>query len=321
MHYIPSVLSFIFASCLFFFRANSQENPVPNNSFEEYTTCPDPVNGYYINNCNYWKSPTLASPDYFNSCSQSYICSVPENYYGSQQAHYGNAYAGIAFIQYVAESYPAYSEYIQVELKSKLEAGWFYQVRFFVSTSEAGFCINSMGALFTSSEIYTDSSLLIHTPPQIVSNTETFFCDTSGWQEVKGVFQANGDERYVTIGVFKEFPELQAIDHNGNPMTEKIEFLAYIDDISVTDLNSTEIPTIFTPNGDGINDVLFFPFSESMSGKKVSILNRWGNLVYEADIANFKWDGKNSNGAEYSPGTYFYRISDLNLSGPIELIR
>lgn len=332
MHFFASLFTLILSSGIFHFYSLGQQNLVPNSSFEEYNFCPSTSGGFSLTNCKYWKSPTLATPDYFNSCSTDYdpntqtqFFSVPQNFYGYQEAHSGNAYGAFVY-NYYDNGVPPYSEYVQVELENQLEAGKFYEIRFFINNAIPDFCINSIGALFTPSELNINSIGIISLTPQIVSHPNTFFCDTINWQEVKGTFSASGNEKYLTIGVFNEPPELLFSDYQGNQIQGSIVTYFYIDDVSVTETtlpatNSTEMATIFTPNGDGINDVLIFPFPESIADKKVSILNRWGSLIYEAELKDFNWNGKTSNGTECSEGTYFYRISDVNISGFVELIR
>ena len=92
----------------------------------------------------------------------------------------------------------------------------------------------------------------------------------------------------------------------------------YIDHVVLTEA-SVEIPNVFTPNGDGINDLWKLSF---LTGENtVSIINRWGNLVYESTLNEVSWDGKTQNDIEVSEGTYFYRISNSNIAGFIELVR
>jgi gliding motility-associated-like protein len=89
------------------------------------------------------------------------------------------------------------------------------------------------------------------------------------------------------------------------------------------------IPDVFTPNGDGSNDV-FFLKTTSLTNIKASIYDRWGNEVYESDNnnGNIVWDGKNLNGKECSAGIYFYVINatgkdevDYAQKGNISLFR
>ncbi len=46
-------------------------------------------------------------------------------------------------------------------------------------------------------------------------------------------------------------------------------------------LNNFECPKGFSPNDDGINDKLVFPFLKKYKNNKVRIYNRWGDLVFK----------------------------------------
>jgi gliding motility-associated-like protein len=76
--------------------------------------------------------------------------------------------------------------------------------------------------------------------------------------------------------------------------------------------SSLEIPNVFTPNGDGVND-LFFVKAKNLAEIQAVIFDRWGNVVYEVSslTGNIEWDGKNSQGREVADGTYFYTIRAL----------
>ena len=64
-------------------------------------------------------------------------------------------------------------------------------------------------------------------------------------------------------------------------------------------------PNVFTPNGDGINDV--FEVS-SKEGKVVSlkIYNRAGVLVFSIEAKRCRWDGNSLTGQPLATGVYFY---------------
>ena len=75
-----------------------------------------------------------------------------------------------------------------------------------------------------------------------------------------------------------------------------------------------EIPNVFTPNGDGVND--FFTFnSNNVSTLEVVIVNRWGNLMYKTDDINFHWNGKDMNGRLVTEGVYFYTYKAIGVMG------
>ncbi|GIV26301.1 MAG: hypothetical protein KatS3mg027_0115 [Bacteroidia bacterium] len=79
-----------------------------------------------------------------------------------------------------------------------------------------------------------------------------------------------------------------------------------------------ELPNVFTPNGDGINDSWHIVWKEVPVGIKdfkVEIYDRWGLKVYESDKWDFKWDGKHCRNVklevleeECTTGTYYYII-------------
>lgn len=61
------------------------------------------------------------------------------------------------------------------------------------------------------------------------------------------------------------------------------------------------IPNIFTPNGDGLNDNFTIPGISNFPDNYISIFNRWGNMVYQKDGYQNEWTGEG-----LSDGTYFY---------------
>lgn len=52
-----------------------------------------------------------------------------------------------------------------------------------------------------------------------------------------------------------------------------------------------DMPTAFSPNGDGSNDVLF-PRGFSVKTMHLQIYNRWGEMVFESTSMSQSWDGK-----------------------------
>lgn len=70
------------------------------------------------------------------------------------------------------------------------------------------------------------------------------------------------------------------------------------------DKSSLKLPNIFTPNGDGVNDV-FRPIMEGIKSVHVVIYNRWGVLMKEWTELNGFWDGYTSADLPCPDGTYF----------------
>ncbi|HAE31429.1 MAG TPA: hypothetical protein DCF89_09955, partial [Flavobacteriales bacterium] len=74
------------------------------------------------------------------------------------------------------------------------------------------------------------------------------------------------------------------------------------------------IPNVFSPNGDGMND-LFKPITQGMESVEVLIFNRWGELIMNLSQLNQGWDGRNTAGELVPEGTYYYTVSARGFDG------
>jgi len=118
--------------------------------------------------------------------------------------------------------------------------------------------------------------------------------------------------------------------------TDKELSCSFADTILVT-IDSTPcsdggalMPNAFTPNDDGINDIIRPVFKQSgvVSDYSFSIYDRYGNLVFTTKDLGRGWDGK-VNGKTAESGVYLYSITFMavnganhhNMSGNITLIR
>lgn len=277
-----------------------QNNMVLNGGFEDTVHCPT---GAVISNAKYFSSPTSqGTPDYFNACADiSTNYSVPFNGFGFQHAHSGNAYAGIVAYGYGGN----YREYIQVPLINTLEDNQVYLVKYYVSLGNfSPICHNNLGFTFSKDFISENGA-------GILNQTDSYSCktvikDTLSWTELSWYYTSNGNEKYLIIGNFKadyQTDTLANISSTSDPYY-------FIDDISVTKIN-IDIPNVFTPNGDGVNDSFYFN-NKVINATEINILNRWGNIVYYS-TNNFTWDGITNSGELCSQGTYFYIIKTTSV--------
>lgn len=84
-----------------------------------------------------------------------------------------------------------------------------------------------------------------------------------------------------------------------------------------------EIPNVFTPNNDGINEIYTIKGMNFLCDNyEFYVFNRWGQLVFKAVNEPIWWDGK-YNGIPLSPSTYYYIFKSryFETSGTITLIR
>jgi len=109
----------------------------------------------------------------------------------------------------------------------------------------------------------------------------------------------------------------------GNPGTYTVFLIAdngYCTDSSSLDIivipfpdPIIHVPNVFTPNGDGTNDV-FFIATQYVETLEVQIFNRWGNVVHEINGVNDSWDGMVSN-KEAVEGVYFFTYYVKGING------
>lgn len=78
--------------------------------------------------------------------------------------------------------------------------------------------------------------------------------------------------------------------------------------IVVNPLCDLVVPNVFTPNGDGVNDVFHLVEINGIKKLEGVILNRWGNLIFEINTPDFEWKGMNQQGKKVDDGVYFYKM-------------
>lgn len=110
---------------------------------------------------------------------------------------------------------------------------------------------------------------------------------------------------YTIEGVMRPLVNYSAIKLVRIGHEEPIEEFSYV------------LPNVFTPNGDGYNDV----FEPKVTGAdlivsaKTVIFNRWGNILWDGDYPLIHWDGKSKQTGQDCPqGTYFY-VTDITYQG------
>ena len=80
--------------------------------------------------------------------------------------------------------------------------------------------------------------------------------------------------------------------------------------------NGVTIPTLFTPNSDGINDVLVIDGLAGKTGATLAVFSQWGEEVYRSADYKNDWDGtwKTKN----LPDATYYYIYQLNATSEVK---
>jgi gliding motility-associated-like protein len=95
-----------------------------------------------------------------------------------------------------------------------------------------------------------------------------------------------------------------------------------VDGVSAVDTVTIEVygnsslpaqPTMFSPNGDGVNDLFVFQTKDIVE-MDASIVDENGKMVFNCGIG-CKWDGKDKQGKDVKVGKYYYMIKAIGVDG------
>ncbi|MCW3077477.1 MAG: hypothetical protein JWO32_2086 [Bacteroidetes bacterium] len=203
---------------------------MPNPSFESYTSCPNTLSSNgddEVARVTEWYSSNN-SPDFFNTCSTTTICGVPNNIIGSQSAFDGNSYCG--FIAYNKSSF--YREIISAALSTSMTIGIKYFVSFKVSLGEDNnfkFCgVNNLGILLSTKKYDLVNLSPINNYAHIYAST--IVTDTLNWTKISGIINADSNYKYLNIGNF--FDDINTSKTILNPTASDSYY--YIDDVRIS---------------------------------------------------------------------------------------
>ena len=176
--------------------------------------------------------------------------------------------------------------------------------------------------------IKTDNLFLtVHPLPFVNLGRDTSLCGTENITLDAGndgiVYNWSTGQTTREITVYEGYQEIsvKVIDEFG--CTDQ-------DEITINSCTTVEyfknMPSAFTPNGDGKNDVWNIPDLQNFPQAIVEIYDRWGALIFRSESGySNPWDG-NSGGKEMPMDSYYYVIN-LNtpgleqIAGTVTLIR
>lgn len=205
-----------------------------------------------------WGTVDLFDKEKSSKCNKANA--IPKNYMGYQNtSETGQNYAGI--IAYyddganniedsainarfgLRDGYKHYSEYLQGEFSEPMVAGKVYQVSFKVNLADkSGRAVSCLGALLSTNKVEQRSNSFLTQTPQFISHR--VISDTSNWVTMYGAYIAEGGEKFITIGCFKDelFTAEKVVGHE---QMDSRKAYYYVTDVTVT-------PYIAKPDMDAI---------------------------------------------------------------------
>nr|MDQ3101061.1 gliding motility-associated C-terminal domain-containing protein [Bacteroidota bacterium] len=170
-----------------------------------------------------------------------------------------------------------------------------------VSITDANGC--SMQAVYTidqSTGLLLDTILSLYSNGYNVSNYQgtdgSITIEPIGGTSPYQIAWSNGSTENSITGVSAGSYAVEVTDINGCAASLVIQ---------LTQPSDLEMPTGYSPNGDGSNDFFFIRGLDGYQKNRFTVYNRWGNVVFDRLNYRNDWAGENSNGDELANGTYF----------------
>jgi len=131
------------------------------------------------------------------------------------------------------------------------------------------------------------------------------------WSPVIGM-----DDPYIANPVVTLGPQYDSVIYH---VTASTNGCSARDDIKVTVFKTQAdifIPSAFTPNHDGLNDIIRPTLIGIKQFNYFRIYNRWGQMIYNTSATNHGWDGSFS-GNQQPSGSYVYMAQAIDYTGRI----
>jgi len=98
--------------------------------------------------------------------------------------------------------------------------------------------------------------------------------------------------------------------------SKNVDGMSAVDTVTIEVYGNSSLPaqpTMFSPNGDGVNDLFVFQTKEIIE-MDASIVDENGKMVFNCGIG-CKWDGKDKSGKDVKVGKYYYMIKAIGVDG------
>lgn len=257
---------------------------IQNSGFESARCCPD---GYSQFHCtNNWTRPTKGTSDYYSGCENRFYspeAKVPDNFFGSQDAYEGIAYAGI--FTYYNDSY---REYIQIELDEPMTKNQRYGFAIQVSLADkAGLAIKQLGVSFSDTLVrQMDLFFTLRLPHETLQNKDnTFLDDKENWTELYLDYTAKGGEKFVIIGNFLDNNETDTLTANTATTTAMNESTSYyyLDNVCLSPWKDDNTCDCFNNGEPPIVETEFIPIETIIKEKPPKIGDKFvlKNIYFE----------------------------------------
>ena len=264
---------------------------VKDGGFEDRKFCPSDYNQQRLRTLNHWVQPTEATPDHFAACSG--LAGVPENRFGTELALEGAAYGGLVLF---SRSKWRYREYLSTELHRDLAPGeWVCVSAWYTAAEKAGIVADGFGAWLSLDKPKGERDFILKAEPQLSAPSGHFLEVTEGWVKLSDAVQAEGGERWITLGNFDAKGQTRLALSASAPKDATDWAYVYVDGVEVVPVEKPEDcsclvreiaaemqdpPEPLTRVTELERDTLHFDFDAAeLRLEDEAKLDRWGRLL------------------------------------------
>lgn len=151
-----------------------------------------------------------------------------------------------------------------------------------------------------------DTTVVIGQPLQLrVSGADSYL-----WSPAAGLNDATGSNPVITYNQPQERVVLRVTGYNGGcEASESVQIRVFAGP-------AVYVPTAFTPNGDGLNDLIKPTLAGMQKLVYFRLYNRYGQLLYETLSEGAGWDGR-FNGQLQPPTNYVWAVQAIDYKGAV----
>jgi gliding motility-associated-like protein len=150
-----------------------------------------------------------------------------------------------------------------------------------------------------------EAAILEWTPIEPATTGLSYAIERRGRDSIYYTIEESPDLAYRDVAYYNDTLEEGCYRISANPAS-KPGLVSHSNVLCLPYTPQIWIPTAFSPNADGLNDVFSFK-AIGMSETRLTIFDRWGEVVYQSSAPKPGWDGR-LNGLPAPAGAYLWII-------------
>jgi gliding motility-associated-like protein len=270
-----------------------------------------------------------ASPDLLSLNAPEPSRKLPHSVFGWISPQQGRSIMGASLWN---RQIPDFREYLSLELSEPLEEGETYTCSFYLANGRqaaggaGGYGIAGIGVFFSEEKPVQQGAAPLSAAPQFRIEGTIYSHD---WMQIRFSFVAEGDYLFLTAGNFENDAMTQAVVFSATTFPSAYYFFdsfelvkgipadppapepaPAVGEVETAESQAPEeescpvfIPTAFSPNGDGVNDIFKVHSACPLAGLRMQVFDRSGRQVFSSTDPFARWDGLGA-----AAGSYLYRI-------------